>query len=81
MNPDKVRAALNWPSILKSLRGFLALAGWYRRFIKDFAGITSCLFDLESPTKFQPIQPDTPKDRALISPETGPHLCTCPAHP
>ena len=67
MNPDKVRAVLQWPrpSTLKSLRGFLALAGWYRKFIQDFAGITACLSDMESPAKFQPIQPDTVEDKAI----------------
>jgi hypothetical protein len=69
MNPDKVRAVLQWPrpSTLKSLRGFLALAGWYRKFIHDFAGITACLSDLESPAKFQPIQPDSMEDKAVLA--------------
>jgi hypothetical protein len=48
-NPDKVRAVINWPrpSSLRSLRGFLALAGWYRKFVKDFAGLSACLSDLD----------------------------------
>ena len=69
VNPDKVRAVQQWPrpSTLKSLKGFLALAGWYRRFINDFAGITACLSALESPAKFQPILPDTLEDKAVLA--------------
>lgn len=35
-NPKKIKAVVNWPTpqTLKSLRGFLALTGYYHKFIK-----------------------------------------------
>jgi len=38
VNPSKVEAIGRWirPSNLKSLRGFLRLTGYYRRFIKGY---------------------------------------------
>lgn len=40
-NPEKVRAVCEWPrpETLHNLRGFLGLAGYYRRFIQGFAEI------------------------------------------
>ena len=37
-DPNKVNAVLEWPvpKNLKALRGFLGLAGYYRRYVKDF---------------------------------------------
>ena len=37
--PEKVEAVRNWPEIriVKQLRGFLGLAGYYRKFIKGFS--------------------------------------------
>lgn len=40
-DPEKVKAVAEWkiPENLKHLRGFLGLAGYYRRFVKDFGVI------------------------------------------
>ena len=48
MDKDKVNAVIEWPrpSIVKQLRGFLGLTGYYRRFIKGYASIASLLTDL-----------------------------------
>lgn len=44
-DPEKVSAIQNWPvpRNLKQVRGFLGLAGWYRRFIGNFSSI---VFDI-----------------------------------
>ena len=49
-NLDKVEK--NWPvpKNLKKLHSLLGLASYYRRFIKDFAKIASCLHNLLGPT-------------------------------
>lgn len=46
-DPEKVSAVLNFPipQTKRQARGFLGLAGWYRRFIKDFSTIASPLSD------------------------------------
>ncbi|KAJ0803307.1 putative nucleotidyltransferase, Ribonuclease H [Helianthus annuus] len=47
-DPSKVEAIANWPppKTLKQLRGFLGLAGYYRRFIRSFGIIAKPLTDL-----------------------------------
>lgn len=40
-DPEKVSAIREWPvpKNIKQVRGFLGLAGWYRRFIKNFSSL------------------------------------------
>jgi len=48
MDSDKVAAVTSWPQprSVRSLRGFLGLAGYYRRFIKDFGNLAAPLTQL-----------------------------------
>jgi hypothetical protein len=41
-NPDKIKQILNWPlpKTQKQIKQFLGLAGYYRRFIKDYAKLS-----------------------------------------
>lgn len=47
-NPSRITAILDipQPTTTKEVRRFIGAAGWYRRFINDFAGITAPLTDL-----------------------------------
>ncbi|XP_058754567.1 uncharacterized protein LOC131627728 [Vicia villosa] len=47
-DPAKILAVSSWPvpSTIKQLRGFLGLAGYYRRFVKDFGKLAKPLIDL-----------------------------------
>jgi Tat protein secretion system quality control protein TatD with DNase activity len=47
-DPDKVEAIVNWPTpkSVRSLRAFIGTAGYYRRFIKNFAHIAKPLHHL-----------------------------------
>ena len=47
-DPDKLKALSDWPvpNNVKKLRSFLGFAGYYRRFIKDYAKIAKPLNDL-----------------------------------
>lgn len=51
-DPEKTEKIRNWPRPVNSdeLRSFLAFAGYYRRFVKDFSKITKPLTDLLPPT-------------------------------
>lgn len=48
VDPDKVQCVLDWPKpkILKALRGFLGLCGYYRRFVRHFGPIAKPLTDM-----------------------------------
>lgn len=52
-DPEKVSAIVDFPQpkSIRQLRRFLGLAGWYRRFISNFAGITCPLTDLLKKSK------------------------------
>ena len=47
-DPAKIQNMLQWPkpNSLKSLRGFLGLTGYHRRFIKDYEKVSQPIFVL-----------------------------------
>ncbi|KAJ4809119.1 polyprotein [Rhynchospora pubera] len=53
-DPDKLKAIADWPTptTQRQLRGFLGLAGYYRRFVHRYASIAGPLTDLLSKDKF-----------------------------
>lgn len=54
-DPRKIQAVMEWPepTNVRQLRGFLGLAGYYRRFIKGFGELTRPLTLLTSKDAFQ----------------------------
>lgn len=52
-DPEKVSAIQKWPvpKNLKQVRGFLGLAGWYRRFIENFSSVVFPITELLSSKK------------------------------
>jgi uncharacterized protein (UPF0262 family) len=54
-DPTKISIIQNWPSSknVTELRSFLGMAGYYRRFIKDYGIICRPLFDALKKDAFQ----------------------------
>ncbi|XP_065369018.1 uncharacterized protein LOC135961445 [Calliphora vicina] len=52
-DPEKVSAIVNWPvpKNIRQVRGFLGLAGWYRRFIENFSSIVFPITEILSTKK------------------------------
>ncbi|GFR93295.1 Pol polyprotein [Elysia marginata] len=52
-DPEKIKAVKEWPSPTnaKELRAFLGFAGYYRRFVQNFAAIARPLTNLLPPTR------------------------------
>ncbi|XP_073222466.1 uncharacterized protein [Cicer arietinum] len=57
--PSKVEAVQNWPrpTTVKEIRSFLGLAGYYRRFVKDFSKIASPLTRLTQKKEYLTLAP------------------------
>lgn len=53
-DPEKIKAIIDWPKprSLTSLRGFLGLTGFYRRFVRHYATLAAPLTDLLKSTTF-----------------------------
>jgi len=72
VDPAKVEAIKNFapPQTLTGLQRFLGMVGWYRRFIQDFAGIGSPLFDLlgkDSETPWEIHIDGTAQNKAFVA--------------
>ena len=54
VDPSKIEAILEWPTpkSVRAVRGFLGLAGYYRKFIRNFGAISAPLNHLLSKDGF-----------------------------
>lgn len=80
-DPEKVRAIqeIRLPRSPREVRSFLGTAGWYRRFIKDFATISAALTDTLK--KGQKSFHHFRGGRIVPSLETFPHVGPCATSP
>ena len=48
VDPEKIKAITSWPQpvTVKQLKGFLGLAGYYKKFIKNYGAIAKPLTDI-----------------------------------
>ena len=55
VDPRKIEAVIDWPrpTTITEVRSFLGLAGYYRRFVKDFSKIAAPLTRLTQKKKCQ----------------------------
>jgi hypothetical protein len=55
VDPEKIKAITEWPKPknISKLRGFLGLTGYYRRFIKNYAHLTTPLSNLLKKNSFK----------------------------
>ncbi|KAL6343140.1 hypothetical protein AAG906_020929 [Vitis piasezkii] len=55
VDPDKIQAVVTWPkpTTARAVRGFLGLAGYYRKFISHFGGIAAPLTKLLTKDQFK----------------------------
>jgi len=51
--PERMKHGKYVPNLRKQIKMFLGAAGFYRRFIRDFASISACLTDLTAENKRQ----------------------------
>jgi len=79
MDDTKVKAVLSWllPKTVRAVRGFLGLAGYYRRFIRDYGLIASPLTKLLRKDGFQWTEEATAAFRALQQALSPLRFCTC----
>jgi hypothetical protein len=84
VNPIKVASVLEWetPKNVKQIRGFLGMAGYYRRFIEGFSKIagpmtkllrknTPLVWSDEYEASFQTVKEKFTTAHVLAVPETG----------
>lgn len=76
MEKEKVKAIMEWPALtcVPELRAFLGLAGYYRRYVKDFSAIAASLSDLLK--KDQPWTWNTEHQQAFDTLKTA--ICSAP---
>jgi hypothetical protein len=55
VDPEKIKAITEWPkpNNISKLRGFLGLTGYYRKFIKNYAHLTTPLSNLLKKNSFK----------------------------
>jgi hypothetical protein len=61
VDPNKIKAMMDWllPKTLKSLRGFLALTGYYHNFVRNYGRIEAPLMTLTNKDAFSWILEET----------------------